>query len=96
VGKQSKLSLALVLALSLAAILLGTTGSTGQESERGKCQKQCEVQYQACRNEANANHAACKTAFDTCKAGCKDVRPHPSPTAAPSPTAETTPSPELR
>lgn len=87
-GRQSKLSIALVLSLTLTAILLGTTGSTGQESERGKCEKRCEAEYQTCRNAPNANQASCKSAFDACRAGCKNVSPQPSPTGSPGPESE--------
>jgi len=88
VAKQSKLSLVLGLCLILCAILLSTTGWAGQESERGKCEKACETQYQACGNAPNTNQAACKNTFDSCRAGCKDVRPHPSPTATVEPSPE--------
>jgi hypothetical protein len=95
VAKQSKLSVTLGFCLILSAILLGTTGWAGQESDRAKCQKDCEVAYQACKKPMNANQAACSQAFATCKAACKDVKPHPSPTATASPdgTPPTEPAP---
>ena len=95
-AKQSNLSLALGLCLIVSAILLGTTGWASQESDRAKCQKDCEVQYQACHKPLNANQAACSTAFAACKSKCKDVKPYPSPTATVSPSPEGptgTPSP---
>ena len=86
--KQSKLSLALGLCLILSAILLGTTGWAGQERDRAECQKDCEVQYQACRKPLNANQAACSQAFAACKTACKNVKPNPSPTATVEPSPE--------
>src|SRR5262245_20419016 len=96
VAKQSKLYLALGLCLILMAVLLGTTAWGGQDSDRTKCQKDCETQYQACKKPMNANQAACSSALAACKSACKDMKAHPSPTATVSPSPEVptgTPSP---
>ena len=61
-----------VLALALALAFAVAPRTVGQ-SQRGDCQKSCEVQYQECRRGTNANEAACKAAFDSCKAGCQNV-----------------------
>ena len=95
--KKLAVSLLSVLVLGLMALIGVTAGSPGQNSQRGECEQKCTQTYQACRGESNPNQADCKRAFDSCRAACKDVEPHPSPTptpeTTPSPTPETSPSP---
>ena len=97
--KKFAVSILFVLVFGLMALIGVTAGSPGQNSQRGECEQKCTETYQTCRGAANANQADCKRAFDSCRAACKEVKPHPSPTAMPtpetipSPTPETTPSP---
>ena len=95
--RKLAVSLLFVMVFGLMALIGVTAGPPGQNSQRGACEQKCTQTYQACRSAPNANQATCKTAFDSCRAACKDVEPHPSPTATPgttpSPTPDTTPSP---
>ncbi len=61
---------ALALAL-FAMVFFISPVISGQQDNRGQCQKECTEQFQACKRAANANKEQCKQAFKDCKDACK-------------------------